>query len=1174
MTDEIRPGKERTGSSGGDGKVRYFPPTNLAVNNRVSIVALVVILAIMGLASYLTIPKESSPEITIPMISVSTVYPGVAPKDVETLVTRVIEEELYKIPEITELSSTSDMGYSNVVAEFDLDMNMDEALQKVREKLDLAKPDLPSDVEDPVLSEFNFAEFPIMQVNISGGYDLVRLKEIAEDLQGRLEQIPSILDVNLSGGLERVVKVDVDLARLKFYALAFGDVIDAIRGENVTVPGGAIQVGAQDFLVRVDGEFDDPAAIEGVVIKAVGGRSVYVRDVASVDFGFEDTRSYARLDGAPVVTLDIVKRSGENIIETADAVKSAVATMQAGFPPSTVIKITSDQSEDIRDMVSSLENNIISGLILVVAVLMFFLGVRNAAFVGISIPLSMLLSFIILRLLDVSMNMVVLFSLILALGMLVDNAIVIVENIYRHIEQGHDRFEAARRATGEVAMPVITSTVTTLAAFFPLMFWPDITGEFMGYLPLTLIITLSSSLFVAMVCIPPLCAMFMRVEGEAKPPMRPAARWTLLGIAGLVLLTVGASNPLAAVTLSATAVALIALHRMLLDRLGRWFQTRGMPRVVDRYERSLRWALRRRAIVMGLAALSLFAAVMLFGRFNAGSEYFPESIPPATVYARIDVPAGTSPDFTDMIAQRLESRLADLPGQSDFESQVTTVSASAQGGLFGSSAEGSVAVNFRDYELRESDAFETLRIMQETMSAGIAGADIKIEKPANGPPTGPQINLEIFGPDVDELKRLADRAIAILKSAPVGARLEGLETDMRRGRPELVVKVDHERAALYELTTSDIGMMVRTAIQGTEAAKFRLGNDEYDIVVRLAEAYRQDLGALQDLTVMSEDRQIPLPSVASWYVDEGLGTVRRKDLDRVATVMSDVRSGEQATAVQAEVKATLAGFAEELPAGYGMRFTGQQEDQAAAMAFLGQAFVIAILLIGLILMSQFNSALKPLIILAAVVLSTVGVLIGLLVFRMPFGIIMTGVGVISLAGIVVNNAIVLIDYIDLLRTRDGLSRDEALIVGGITRFRPVVLTAITTVLGLIPLAIGFNLDFRGLFASLSPNIFWGGEQAAWWGPMAIAVIAGLSFATVLTLILVPVMYSLVDDLGLFFARAYTAEGVRTQSGRGAADERTVGGRTVRRPRRRLAGVFARFQKDSHRYDVDAQSTTS
>jgi len=1168
MTGPVEPG---VGQAGGSHMVRYFPPTNFAVGNRISMIALVVIIAVMGLVSYLTIPKEASPEITIPMISVSTVYPGVSPKDMETLVTRVLEEELNKIPQITELTSTSDMGYSNVLAEFDLDMNMDEALQKVREKVDLARPDLPSDAEDPILSEFNFAEFPIMQVNISGDYDLVRLKEIAEDLRDRLEQIPSILDVNLSGGLDRVVKVDVDLPRLKFYAIAFGDVIDAIRKENVTVPGGAIQVGAQDFMVRIDGEFDDPSIINDIVINVVNGRPIHVRDVATVDFGFEDTRSYARLDRSAVVTLDIVKRSGENIIETADGVKAAIAAMRPVFPPSTVVKVTSDQSEDIRKMVASLENNIISGLILVVAILMFFLGVRNSVFVGISIPLSMLLSFIVLRLLDVSLNMVVLFSLILALGMLVDNAIVIVENIYRHIEQGYDRSEAARRATGEVALPVITSTVTTLGAFFPLLFWPDVVGEFMSYLPLTLIITLSSSLFVALVCIPPLCAMFMRVDGTTHTPMRPAARWTVLGVMALVLLIIGLSNPLAALTLSGTAALLVLLHSFVLDRISRWFQDRAMPRVIDRYAQSLRWALRRRARVMGLAVLSLVVAIALFRRFNAGTEYFPESIPPATVYARIDVPAGTSPDFTNGLARRVEDQLDGLAGRADVASTVTTVSASGQGGLFASNAEGSVAVNFKDFEQRQTDVFETLRTMQETVGDGIAGAEIKVEKPANGPQSGPPINLEIYGPDVDELKQLADRAVSILKNAPVYANLEGLRTDMDRGRPELVVRVDRERAALYDLSTSEVGTTVRTAIQGSEAAKFRVGNDEYDIVVRLAEPYRNNLSALQDLTIVSDGRQIPLPSVASWEVDEGLGTVRRKDLDRVATVQSDVRSGAQTTAVQAEVQSTLDGFRRDLPSGYGMRFTGQQEDQAAAMAFLGQAFLIAVLLIGLILMSQFNSALKPFIILTSVVLSTVGVLVGLLTFRMPFGIIMTGVGVISLAGIVVNNAIVLIDYIDLLRKRDGMSRDEALITAGMTRFRPVVLTAVTTVLGLVPLAIGFNLDFRGLFTSLSPNIFWGGEQAAWWGPMAIAVIAGLTFATVLTLILVPVMYSLVDDFAAAMARLFTADGAPAGTGGEVRGSASAGDAGRRRPRRRLAGVFARFQREHRAVEANVRT---
>ena len=1148
------------GRTAGTGDVRYFAPTNISVANRISVGALVAIVAGLGFLSYISIPKEASPEITVPMIAVSTIYPGVAPKDMETLVSRVIEDELNTIPEIRELTSTSDMGYSSVVAEFDTDMDMEEALQKVREKVDLARPELPADAEDPIISEFNFADFPILQVNIAGAYDPVRLKELAEDVQDRLEQIPSILEVRLSGGLERVVRVDVDLTRLQFYNVAFTDVIDVIRAENVTVPGGSIEIGAQDFLVRVAGEFQDTRVIEDVVVMLAGGRPIYVRDVATVDFGFEDRRSYARLDGAPVVTLDIVKRSGENVIETSDAVKAVIAELAPTFPPTTVVKITADQSEDIRTMVSSLENNIVSGLILVVAVLLFFLGVRNASFVGLSIPLSMLLSFIVMKLVGISMNMVVLFSLILALGMLVDNAIVVVENIYRHLEQGFDRFEAARRGTGEVAMPVITSTLTTLGAFFPLLFWPDIVGEFMGYLPLTLIITLSSSLFVALVLIPPLCAVFMRLDGAPKRPMRPAARWGLLAVAGLLLLMVASSSPLAALLLALTLVALVALHRLLLDRMSRWFQDHGLPRLIGRYEVTLRWALGHRLIVVAIAVVTFMSAIMLFGSLNAGIEFFPESIPPRTVYAQIDVAAGTTPDFTNSIAQRIEARLPGIAGMADAESQVTTVTGSSSSGpqLFGgTSGEGSITVSFVEFERRSFDAFATLREMQQRLAEGVAGAEIEVKAQDQGPPTGAPVTIEITGPEVEVLKQLADNAVAVLKSSAVYSRLEGLKSDMAKGRPELVVEVDRERAALYDLSTSDVGMTIRTAIQGSEAAKFRMGNDEYDIVVRLAEQYRKDLDALGDLTVVSEGRQIPLLSVARWHVDEGLGTVKRKNLDRVATIESDVRSGENSNAVLVEVQRVLAPFAEELPVGYQMRYAGQSQDQQEAMAFLSSAFLIALALIALILMSQFNSALKPLIIMTSVIMSTVGVLLGLILFRMPFGIIMTGVGVISLAGIVVNNAIVLIDYIDLLRKRDGLSRDEALLRGGLTRFRPVVLTAITTVLGLVPLAIGFNLDFVGLFTSLSPNLFWGGEQAAWWGPMAIAVIAGLTFATLLTLVLVPVVYSLLDDMALAFQRTFTTAAAEATPD--APASAPSGTHEPKRRRRRLTAVLARFQ---------------
>jgi multidrug efflux pump len=1161
-------------AEGGQNKhfhTREFRPTSLSLRNVTSVLVMLGIITILGILSYRSVPKESAPEITIPIIAVSTVYPGVAPGDMETLVSRVIEEELNNIADIKTLSSTSVEGYSSVVAEFNTGMDMNAALQKVREKLDLAKPRLPRDAEDPILSEFVISEFPIMQVNVAGEYSLVRLKEVAEEIRERLETVPSILEVRLAGGLEREVKVEVDLPRLQFYELTFSDVVSAISSEHVTIPGGSIDVGSQKYLLRVDGEFRDTRLLEDVVVATPAGRPVYVRDVARVDFGFKDRESFARLDGNGVVTLDIVKRSGENIIETADAVKRIVAEMEPGFPPTTTVAITSDQSEDIRAMVLSLENNIISGLLLVLAVLLFFLGVRNASLVAISIPTSMLLSFVVMAALGMSMNMVVLFSLILALGMLVDNAIVVVENIYRYRENGADPYSAARYATGEVAMPIIASTLTTLAAFTPLMFWPGIVGEFMRFLPLTLIITLSSSLFVALVIVPALAAVFMRVDGTPSPPLTRTARWTLLAVAALLFVGTLGSNPTAALTLTAALVGVFALHRFVLGRVARWVQDRVLPDLLGRYERRLRWALDHRTLVVLGAAALFVGTIILFGRFNRGVEFFPESIPPSTVYVQVDVPSGTNAAFTNTVIEEIERRLPAIEGMGDAESVVATVNQRGGPSFFGGGGgDGNVAINFRDFQDREHDVFETLKRLQENIGEGIAGADIRVTKPQEGPPSGKPVNIEIAGENPALLRRLGDEVVALLRAAPVAERLEGLESDMTQGRPEVVIDVDREKAALYGLSTAQVGSTVRSAIQGAEAGKYRSGQDEYDIVVRLAEPFRRDLNALQDLTILKDGRQIPLPSVATWRADEGAASVIRKDLKRVVTVSSEVRSGENSNAVLDEVRRTLAAYERGLPAGYTLRYTGQQQEQTDAQDFLLGAFLTAMLLIGFILVTQFNSVVKPVIILTSVVMSTVGVLLGLLVFQMPFGIIMTGVGVISLAGVVVNNAIVLIDFVDILRERDGLSQREALVEAGRTRFRPVILTAITTVLGLTPLAIGFNFDFMGLFTALAPDLYWGGEQAAWWGPMAIAVIAGLTFATMLTLVLVPVMYSIVDDLASFFRRHYLpAEADAGEEPLAQEPRPTLPADVPGRPRRRLpvpnvAGLRALFAAGSGR----------
>jgi multidrug efflux pump subunit AcrB len=1100
---------------------KEFWLSSFAINNRISVMVLVALVAIMGIVSYLTIPKESFPNITVPNIFVVTLYPGVSPEDMESLVTRKLEDELGNISEIKEMTSTSTEGYSSVVLEFDTGIDIEEALQKVREKVDLAKAELPEDAEEPLVQEVNLSEFPIMQINLSGDYDLEILKDIAEDLQDKIEAIPTVLGVDLTGGLEREVQVDVDLAKLKYYNLSFGDIIGAISAENVTIPGGDISVGTKSFLLRVPGQYQETAPIEDVVLKVNDSQPIYLRDIANVTFGFKERETYSTLDESPVITLGVKKRTGENILETYDRVSAILDEALPTLPPTTTYKITNDQSKDVKNMVSSLENNIISGLILVIGVLLFFLGVRNASFVGISIPLSMFLSFIILSALSITMNMIVLFSLILALGMLVDNAIVVVENIYRYLEEGFDNFEAAKKGTGEVAGPIIAGTATTLAAFAPMIFWPGTVGEFMGYLPKTLIITLSSSLFVGLIINPVICALFMTIDGDSKKAqLTKRGKQILNGVLALVLLVLVLSSFITWTMIIVLGALLWLLNKFVLAPTGKWWQADGLNVFIHTYENSLIWALNNRLKTVGIAFFVLIMSFVVLGVFNPGTEFFPEDIPPRDVYVQIETPVGSDVEFTRSVVDKVAERVKNIPQASDINTILSVsgaaISSDPAGGGGNSTHKGTVAINFVDYELREGDIFEAMEYMRNDLNGVIAGAKITVEKPQDGPPTGPPINLEISGPEMTELTRISNDLLSALEADSIFAKMDGLETDLPDSRPEIRVEVDREKAGLYELNTNMIGMTVRQAINGVEASKFRDGKEEYEIVVRLAEEYRDDLSTLSDLTVFHEGVQIPLSEVASWEISDGFGGIRHKESERVITVSADVRSGYQSNAVLAEARQVLSTYLNGLPPGYSYEWTGQQQEQDESFAFLGRAFLIAVFLIAFILVSQFNSIVKPVIILSSVVMSTAGVFYGLVTFQMAFGL-MAFLGLISLAGVVVNNAIVLIDYVDILRTRDGLDLRSALVQAGKVRFRPVILTAITTTLGLVPLAIGFNFDFITLvnnplefFTHLGEYIYWGGEQAAWWGPMAIAVIVGLLFSTFLTLILVPVLYSVIE----------------------------------------------------------------
>ena len=952
MSTEIQQNGNRTNgtepSKKGTGIRKEFKISSFSINNRISVLVLVTLVAVMGIVSYLTIPKESFPSINVPNIFVVTVYPGVSPEDMESLVTRKLEDELGNISEVKTMTSTSSEGYSNINLEFDPNVDIEDALQKVREKVDLAKPELPEDAEEPVVQEINFSEFPIMNVNLSGEYDEVILKEIAEDLQDKIEAIPSVLGVDLTGGLEREVQVDVDLAKMKYYGITFGDIIGAIAQENVTIPGGDISVGTKKFLLRVPGQYDDTQQLEDIVVKGESQSPIYIRDVASVAFGFKERETYSELEGAPVITLGVKKRTGENILETAQRTKAILDEELALLPPTTTYNITNDQSIDVVSMVSNLENNIISGLILVVGVLLFFLGVRNSSFVGISIPLSMFLSFIILGAVGITMNMVVLFSLILSLGMLVDNAIVVVENIYRYLEEGYDNFEAAKKGTGEVAVPIIAGTMTTIAAFAPMVFWPGIVGQFMSYLPKTLIITLASSLVVGLVINPVICALFMRVDGQEKKAQLTAnGKRILIGVFVFLAMIFLASSFITWIMLITLGAILWAINKYVLEPVGRWWQRDGLNKLIVKYERTLTWALNHRLSTMGIAVVILISSFVLLGAFNPGTEFFPEDIPPRDVYVQIETPIGSDVTYTKQIINEVRDRVQNLPNIVDVNSVLATSGAlitadPGAGGGGNTPNRGTVALNFVDFQEREGDVFDAMEFLRDHMSENIVGAMITVEQPPNGPPTGKPVNLEISGSNMEQLAIISNDVLKILEEDSVFAKMDGLESDLPEPRPEVRVEVDREKAALYELNTNTIGMTIRQAINGVEASKFRDGKEEYDIIVRLNDEYRDDMSTLGDLTIFHEGNQIPLSEVATWEVKDGLGGIKHKEAERVITVSADVRAGYQANAVLAEVQGVLAGYLSNLPPGYTHGWTGQQQEQDESFEFLGIAFMIAL----------------------------------------------------------------------------------------------------------------------------------------------------------------------------------------------------------------------------------------
>ena len=1125
---------DRPQNNNPEGEDKQFGLTTFALKNKITVFVLTVLVVFLGISSYMELPKENFPEIEQPIVYIGTPYPGNSPIDIENLVTRPIEKELNTISDVENITSTSVQDYSTIMVEFTTTTEIQDALTKVKDAVDRSKPELPTDLQqDPNIFEMNFSEFPVMNINLSGNFSIEELNYYAELLEEEIEKLSEISKVEIRGINEKEVRINIDPHQMESRMVGFGDIEKAIRSENITLSAGNMKAGEIIRSIRIVGEFDHFEDLLEVVIKSEKGNIVYLKDIAEVTFNYKEKESYARLYTQSVVMLDVIKKSGENLLTATEKIDKIIQDVKINrFPEGLVIVKTNDQSEQTRMMVDSLENNIISGVILVVLVLLFFLGVRNALFVGIAIPLSMFISFIILGIIGFTINIMVLFSLIMALGMLVDNGIVVVENVYRLRERGINAFEATKRGVGEVALPVIASTATTLVAFLPLAFWPGLTGAFMKYLPITLIVTLSSSLFVALVINPVLILVFMQLDKrERLNHKRIFITFTMVVLLAVLLLLLG-------YTLIGNLIIIFGfiflLNVYVLAPGSRMFQNKFLPWLEDKYSILLKFSLSgiwSYVFFFGTIGL-LILSFLLMSIFPPKVVFFPKT-DPKYINVFIEFPVGTDVTTTNSFSHKIEDKIIELmePYGSLIESIVSSVGEGTSDpndpSAFGQKDtpnKARLTINFQEFQFRKG--ISTAQIMDEVRESliGYPGVQITVDQNSDGPPTGKPISIEITGDDFDELVRISENMENFINKAGIKG-IEKLKANLETGKPELIIEIDRDKARRFGLSTSAIGSEIRTALFGREISKFKKGEEDYAIQLRLMDKYRYDVDALMNKSIVFRDQTdgkmhiVPISSVAKASLSTTYGSIRRKDLSRVITLSSNVESGYNPTMVNDEIKKVLQKF--ELPYGYSFKFGGEQEKQAEEMAFLSNALLLAIFMIFLIIVSQFNKVTTPFIIMISVILSTIGVFMGLIIFQMEFVVIMTMIGIISLAGIVVNNAIVLIDFIEVSRKRKrnelGLNRLEisyivdAIAEAGATRLRPVLLTAITTILGLIPLAVGINIDFMKFLSEYDADFYFGGDNVAFWGPMSWTIIFGLTFATFLTLIIVPVMY-------LFFAR--------------------------------------------------------
>ena len=1136
-------------------KNKEFGISSWAIENRVTVYIVTLLIVVLGVTAYITMPREDFPEIIENKVYISSVFPGNSAEDVEKLIIKPLEKEIKNISGVDKVTASSIQDYGMIIVEFSDKIGIEEAKVKIKDKVDIVKADTDwpnldngSKVE-PNVFELNISEeVPILNINLKGNYTTQQLKDYGKKLQDDIEDVPEVKKVEILGVDDKEVEIAVDIFKMTAAQVSFDDIQNAVKYENMTLSGGNLISQGSRNNIRIVGEIKDPKELENVVVKHNGG-TVYLKDIAVVSFKEKEKTTFAREKGKEVVMLDVKKRSGQNMISAIEQVKEKIKAAQETYlPKDLTLEMTGDQSSRVEHQVNELSNHIIFGIVLVMIVLMFTMGLRNSLFVGAAIPLSMLMAFTILSAFGLTLNTMVLFGLVMGLGLLVDDGIVVVDNVFANMKKGMPRLQASKVGIGEIAWPVISSTATTLMAFLPFALWPGTMGKFMKYFPITLTITLTASLFVAMVVNAAMTGGSMDIEDRnvtKKSAKTYSIIFTIVAVIFVLLGNIYDSKFARAIGhLAIMSLGLMWLYKIKLYQWTQDFQHSFFPSLEEKYKRFLAILLTGRNAWLSLVAIigMLVLSIVLLGVFPRKVLFFPDNIP-RQVITYIEYPQGTDIEKTNKATLFVEKQVIDIMKKyidpktdENFlaESIVSQVGVGAgnpnvdAGSASETPFKGKVTVNFSEFTFRRgvntSDVLDEIRAKVKA----IAGATVTVEKDANGPPAGYPISVQLTGSvgvDYDVMLKEADKMIAFINAKNIPG-IERLNVDVNKESPELEVKVDRVNAGSLGVSTGQLGFNLRRSVYGQEISTFKEGDDDYNIVVRMQEDQRKNENILfnQSLTFRNQANgqmmQVPISAVSQTEKTYTYNQIKRKNYKRILTIYSNVLTGYNGDEITKQIGTELNGY--QLPKGVTYSFSGVQEEQGKNQSFLMLALFLAMAGITLIIVLQFNSVSKTVVILFTVLLSFSGVFYGYVIANMDFVILMTMMGIISLAGIVVKNGIVLMDFFVLLLDKkvadkgvgshNDLSLDEIKVViieSGKSRLRPVLLTALTAILGLIPLAIGLNFDFFGLITDLNPHIYMGGDNVIFWSPLAWTIIFGLTYATVLTLIMVPVMFYLV-----------------------------------------------------------------